>query len=123
MVLDTNILIYAAKPGGEHLREWVEHAEAVISILSRIEALGFPYISPEEKTALEALFESMPESGLTEVIALPAIHLRQVRKMKLADAVIAATAIEHSTPLVTRNADDFKNVPGLQVVNPFEQTA
>jgi toxin FitB len=39
--------------------------------------------------------------------------------MKLGDAIIAATALEHGVPLVTRNVDDFKHIPGLQVINPF----
>jgi predicted nucleic acid-binding protein len=39
--------------------------------------------------------------------------------MRLADAIIAATALVHNLPLVTRNEDDFKHVPGLRIVNPF----
>jgi len=39
--------------------------------------------------------------------------------MKLGDAVIAATALEYGVPLVTRNVDDFKHIPGLQIINPF----
>jgi predicted nucleic acid-binding protein len=119
MIIDTNILIYATKPSGTHLREWVEHAEATVSILSRIEALGFSKISLQEKVALEAAFACLPEAGLTDAIATRAIGLLQDRKMGLADAVIAATALQHSCPLVTRNVDDFKNIPGLVVIDPF----
>lgn len=39
--------------------------------------------------------------------------------MKLGDAIIAATALEHKVPLVTRNMDDFKHITGLDIVNPF----
>jgi len=39
--------------------------------------------------------------------------------MGLADAIIAATALVHDLSLVTRNKEDFKDVPGLRVVNPF----
>ena len=39
--------------------------------------------------------------------------------MGLADTIIAATALVHDLPLVTRNEEDFKHVTGLRVVNPF----
>ena len=39
--------------------------------------------------------------------------------MSLADAIIAATALEYGVPLVTRNVDDFKHIPGLDLRNPF----
>lgn len=48
-----------------------------------------------------------------------AITLRQQKKMSLADAIIAATALAHDLPLVTRNVDDFKHIAGLILINPF----
>ena len=51
------------------------------------------------------------------------IELRQIRRMGLADAIIAATALVHAMPLVTRNADDFKAIEGLEVINPFDAGA
>ena len=33
--------------------------------------------------------------------------------MSLADAIIAATALEYSVALVTRNVSDFQHIPGL----------
>ena len=123
MVLDTNIIIYAAKPGGERLRSWLEHPSAITSILSRIEALGFPQLTPEEKIALERAFASLPESDLTEAIAIQAISLRQLRKIALADAIIAATALVEKVALITRNVDDFKHITGLEIIDPFADQA
>jgi len=40
-------------------------------------------------------------------------------KIKLPDAVIAATALVHGLELISRNESDFKKIPGLAVVNPF----
>jgi len=45
--------------------------------------------------------------------------LKRQSKIKLADAVIAATAIVNNFKLVTRNVDDYKVVKELEVFNPF----
>ena len=42
MLLDSNILIYAAEPEGAFLSRWVEDAAACLATVSRIEVLGFP---------------------------------------------------------------------------------
>jgi predicted nucleic acid-binding protein len=52
-------------------------------------------------------------------VVTTAIMLRQERKMALGDAVIAATALTHNLPLVTRNTQDFKHVAGLRLLDPF----
>jgi predicted nucleic acid-binding protein len=39
--------------------------------------------------------------------------------MALADAIIAATALVHGLPLVTRNVDDFSHLTELEIKNPF----
>lgn len=57
------------------------------------------------------------------IVIEKAITLRQQRKMSLADAVIAATAMEHRQPLATRNLKDFDWVEGLDVVDPLAGVA
>ncbi|NQX00977.1 twitching motility protein PilT [bacterium] len=39
--------------------------------------------------------------------------------MKLGDAIIAATIGAYNIPGGTRNEDDFKHIPGLDLRNPF----
>lgn len=36
------------------------------------------------------------------------------------DALIAASSLVHNQKLVTRNVKGFQNVPGLEIVNPWE---
>lgn len=119
MLLDSNILIYFSKPGGEFLARWVGDPRAAVSIVSQIEALGFAGLVPVESEAIELALESLPSWPLTDATAKRAIALRRRRRMKLGDAIIAATALEYSVTLVTRNEDDFKNIPGLKFINPF----
>ena len=40
--------------------------------------------------------------------------------MKLADGIIAATALVNGLKLATRNLDDFRGLKDLEIVNPFQ---
>ena len=119
MLLDTNIVIHACQPGGDWLAPWTTHPDAAIASVTRIEALGFAGISPEEETAILDFINACPAYPLDDEVIEQAIHLRQQKKMKLGDAIIAATAVAYGIPLVTRNEDDFKHIPGLDLRNPF----
>jgi len=46
--------------------------------------------------------------------------LKQQRKISLGDAIIAATALEHSLQLVTRNSKDFAWIDELRMLNPMD---
>jgi hypothetical protein len=46
------------------------------------------------------------------------INIRQEKRIKLPDAIIAATAIEYSSILVTRNTKDFNSL-NLETFSPF----
>lgn len=58
---------------------------------------------------------------LTDEIADIAIDLRRKSKIKIPDAVIAATCLHDSLILITRNTRDFQGVPGLEIYNPFSK--
>lgn len=123
MLCDSNILIYAAELGDTVCVPYVEHAEAAIATVTRIEVLGFPgftALSSERQTRLREVVDSLLELPLDGRVIQHAIALRQRKKMSLADSIIAATALEHGLPLVTRNVDDYRHIPGLALLNPFD---
>ena len=124
-IIDTNILIY-------HLAGILtDQAEAVladalesgsyISIITRIELLGWRKHSPESLKAAEALLQSVSEIPLHEEIIRLCINFRQNYPIKLPDAIIAATARHIKVPLMTRNMADFERVPELKMLDPFSQ--
>ena len=124
-IIDTNILIY-------HLAGVLTYqAEATlagalesgssISIITRIELLGWRNHSPDSLKAAEALLNSVSEIPLHEEIIRLCISLRQNYSIKLPDAIIAATARYANFPLMTRNVTDFERVPELKMVDPFLQ--
>lgn len=119
MLLDTNILIYLAQPGGEALQAKLSTVAPAASQASRVEALGFHKITPEEDERLGKVFGWVEILPMDEAVADAAIALRRARKMKLGDALIAATALLYNLPLVTRNEADFRHITSLQIINPF----
>jgi hypothetical protein len=122
MLCDSNILIYAADPSDTVCGPWVMHRAALIASVTRIEVLGFPkfgLLPSTQQTLLQRLVTSLPEIPLDNDVILRCISLRQAGKIKLADAIIAATALEYGVPLITRNEADFRNIPNLTVINPF----
>ena len=120
MLLDTNILIYLAQPGGETLQAQIASTSPAASLISRVEALGFQRIADDERERLDTVFAWVEVLPVDDAVADAAILLRQSRRMKLGDALIAATALLYDLPLVTRNDGDFKHVPGLKLINPFQ---
>ena len=48
-----------------------------------------------------------------------AILVRKRHKIKLPDALIAATALVNDLVLLTRNTSDFKNIESLKLENPW----
>jgi toxin FitB len=118
-LLDSNILIYAAQPGCEFLDEWLEAPGTMVSAVSLTEVLGYEGITPEDEQLFEALFSQLQMHPVSETVLRKAGGLRRKRKMKLGDAIIAATALECGSDLVTRNEQDFRGVEGLSIVNPF----
>ena len=119
-LLDSNILIYAGQTGHEFLDAWIGSPNARMSAISIPEVLGYPGLTAEDEAIFEAWFAELRIEAVTEPILRRAAALRRQRRMKLGDAIIAATALGTGAELVTRNVDDFRHIAGLQVINPFE---
>jgi toxin FitB len=119
MLLDTNIIIYAVQQQYPQVRRFVARQTPLVSVISYIEALGFPRIQHDEKTALEDFFRDVRRLPLSETVMVEAARLRQTRKMSLGDSIIGATALVYGLTLVTRNLSDFQWIPGLKLLDPL----
>lgn len=121
---DTNLLIYHTAGFTQSIKflEGVIQEDSFnISIITKIEFLGWDKHTEEgiEKCwQLIALARIIP---LDNSIADKAIEIKRKTNIKLADAVIAATALMNNLRLATRNKEDFKDVEGLEVYNPFSE--
>lgn len=90
--------------------------EFTVSFITYIEFLGYKDATREtdDFMALATVLE------INKEIIQVCINIRKSKVIKLPDAIIAATAIAGSCTLVTRNISDFKNNPGLKIINPWE---
>jgi len=122
-LIDTNILIYHTK-GSQDTVDFISHLIAqrsfYISILTKIEFLGWHKHTPDGFQKCKQLIEFATVYPIDEDIANKAIEIKRKTNIKLADAVIAATALLNNLKLATRNVDDFKGVRELEVINPFK---
>lgn len=121
MLLDSNIIIYGSQPEHGFLRSLLNADDSVVSGISYPEVLGFPHLTEMDKSDFEMFFATTPVLPLDWPVLKRSAELRQARRMKLGDALIAATALHHRLTLATRNVFDFSWIPGLTLFNPFDR--
>jgi predicted nucleic acid-binding protein len=83
-----------------------------------MEALGFLFQDQDAEDKITKFCNMFQHLYLTEEVEKQTIFIRKAKKIKLPDAIIAATAIVHNLTLVTCNSDDFKNISNLNIFNP-----
>jgi tRNA(fMet)-specific endonuclease VapC len=103
-LLDTNAIVSLLRGGGA-LQKRLQSADWVgISILSFIEFLAFPNLSESDRKIFQEFSEAIDVVGLDQTeraLIDRVISLRSQHRLKLPDAIIAATAIERSAILIT----------------------
>ncbi|HTJ10828.1 MAG TPA: type II toxin-antitoxin system VapC family toxin [Dinghuibacter sp.] len=121
-LLDTNIIIARFDESlPEKGKNFLDKIGSELSVITRIELLGWGSLTVETYIRMTDFVNDSIVYLLTESITRKAIDLRQTfKRLKTPDAIIAATAIEHGLALVTRNLDDFKQIPGLTIIKPFD---
>lgn len=119
MLLDSNIIIYAAKAEYAYLCDLIAENSPVLSAVSYVEVLGYHRLTTIEKSYFESFFKASTVLPITDNILQTAIALKQQQKLSLGDSLIAATAVCHSLILVTRNTKDFEWISSLRLLNPL----
>jgi hypothetical protein len=104
-LLDTNFILGILKRDPLVLAEvssrQLHVGECLYSAITRMELLGFHRITREEESLIRQKLDRLTYLPLTGNIENVAIDLRQTRKIKLPDAIIAATALCSGIELLT----------------------
>jgi predicted nucleic acid-binding protein len=119
MLLDSNIIIYAAQPQHQALRAFVATHAPAVSAISYVEVLGYHRLSESDREILGRVFATARVLPLDPPVLDRAVALRQQRRISLGDALIAATALVHGLTLVTRNVGDFEWIQRLTLIDPL----
>jgi toxin FitB len=121
VLLDSNIIIYAAQPQQAALRQFIETHTPAVSVISYIEVIGYHKLTEGDRQLLERFFQTAERLALSETVVRWAINLRQRRKMSLGDSIVAGTAIAYGRTLVTHNTDDFRWIEEIKLLDPLAE--
>ncbi len=98
---------------------FLNNNHVVTSPIVRIELLSFSSLSDREAEVIEDLLSQFDSIPISRKVENKTIALKRFGKIKLPDAVIAATTLCQEAVLVTRNVRDFKGIAELKLENPF----
>lgn len=121
-LLDTNAIVALLK-GHSTFHTELQTSEWVgVSVISQLEFLAFSKLTDADRLLFAEFLErvervdlSSRNTSLLETI----LQIRQIHRLKLPDAIIAASAIQNDAVLVTEDTD-FKTMTGLRVVSIAE---
>ncbi len=119
MLIDSNIIIYAAKPEFPELRRFIAKNAPAVSVVSYVEVLGYHRLTEQDRRYFEDFFIAAPIVQISADVLERATYLRQQRAIGLGDALIGATALVHDLELLTANTNDFQWISDLRVSNPI----
>ena len=119
-LIDTNVAIYyfglTLSAESEKLMDMILCERYSISVINRIELLGFKSLNVNESEALSSFISNSDIFDLEENIILETIQIRKKHNIKLPDAIIAATCLVNNFSLITNNTKDFDKITGLHLV-------
>jgi len=123
-LLDTNTIIYFLQqqfsPGAAaFVDDLLMTSKPCFSVITEIELLCWKTASPKDIQLIKDFINDATVIELENTIKYATVDIRKAHKIKLPDAIIAATALVYNLSLITRNVSDFKKITGLRLKNPW----
>ncbi|MDO8552032.1 MAG: type II toxin-antitoxin system VapC family toxin [bacterium] len=117
--IDTNAFIYYLH-GEEGVKKFLDDSlrtarPLYISAITITELLRFPNLTLDEENFILDIVPAFSTIPVDAHIAKGAGRIGRIYNLKVADSIIAATALFTGSAVVTRNVRDFKRVVGLRV--------
>jgi predicted nucleic acid-binding protein len=91
-----------------------------LSIITKLEFLGYNFERDLNESSTKKFVSNSLIYQITPDIETETISLRKTAKIKLPDAIIAATAISNNFTLISANTKDFAPIKHLRLINPFD---
>lgn len=108
-LIDTNIVLYHL---GGRLAEPIPGGEHAISAITELELLSWDELDATGEAAIRAFLNAVERIDLTEQVRVAAVQLRRQSRLKLPDAIIAASAMTSNATLLTAD-ERLLRTPGL----------
>lgn len=120
-LIDTNAVIdYLNNKLPSNASNLLDGEELQICVITRMELLAWPNADVRQLSVLNEFIDNAVVWNLDEPVIIKGIEVRKMYRVKLPDAIIAATALVYGFTLVTRNIADFKNISDLDLINPWD---
>ncbi len=121
---DTNIVIYYLQQKFTRQSEifidsLLLQNKPLLSVISEIELLSWKSTSKHDYDVLLNFIIDSIIFDLDNAVKTKTVQLRRQNKIKIPDAIIAATALVNDFTLITRNISDFKNIEELKFKDIF----
>ena len=120
ILLDSNIIIYAADLNRRDLRRFFLEPEVFAPEISVLEVLGYHKITGEESAFFNEVFSTITILPVNSQVIKSAIDLRKKYNLSTGDSIIAATAQLHDLIIYTNNISDFKDISEIKSFNPLD---
>jgi predicted nucleic acid-binding protein len=122
VILDSNVIIFASKQTIDIEQVLNQYDNFYVSIITYMEVYGYDFEKPEEKELTDNLFKNLLIIDVSQEIAQYVLEYRKaaLRKIKLPDAIILATARHLSATLLTDDWDDFIGIDPLVQISNIE---
>jgi len=109
ILLDTNVVLYFL---GGRLANPLPSGRYFVSVITEIELLSYPSLSPDEETQIRDFLTKITVVGIDNNIKELAITFRKQNRLRLPDAIIAATAQSLNATLFTNDVR-LANLTGI----------
>lgn len=117
-LIDTNIIIYYLEGEQAAISFLRTHrGKLAISSITWMETLSYPF-SADEEQVVRAFLKEFRLIEISSPVMELSVEIRRMKKLKLPDAIIAASAVHHDLILATRNIKDFKRTT-VKTLDPF----
>lgn len=122
VILDSNVIIFASKQTIDIEQVLNQYDNFYVSIITYMEIYGYDFEKSEEKELTDNLFKNLLIIDVSQEIAQYVLEYRKaaLRKIKLPDAIILATARHLNATLLTDDWDDFIGIDPLVSVRNIE---
>ncbi len=123
---DTNIAIYFLQQqfptsAENFIDDILKEEQPIISAITEIELLCWRTVKPEDLEILHNFVNDAFVIELEQEIKLKTADIRKTFRIKLPDAIIAATAFVYDLTLLSRNISDFNGIKDLKLINPWDK--